>query len=64
MFRSLLSKRAWLSVATAGAFLPATIVCEVPNIDIRFGGYDDDDGYVIIEDDCCYDDYYYDWWWF
>lgn len=66
-------KRSWLnrlirpSAFVAGAFLSATVVCDVPNVNLRFGGYDDDDyGYVIVDDydyDYCCDDYYYDWFW-
>lgn len=68
MLRKLLVKRLWLSVALAGAFLPATIVCEVPNIviDVNNDDWDDDDwDDDDWDDDCCDDDgFFFDWWWF
>jgi hypothetical protein len=68
MLRKLLIKRIWLSVAAAGACLPTTIVCEVPNISISLDGYRYDDSAGSDDDDCCDDDccgdFFFDWWWF
>ncbi|MBI5865565.1 MAG: hypothetical protein HZB38_13865 [Planctomycetes bacterium] len=62
MFRKLLSKRSWLTAAVAGAFLPATIVCDIPSFDIVVDGWDDDE---VVIDHCCWGDgFYFDWWWF
>ncbi len=63
MLRRLLNKRTVLAALLTGTLLPATIVCDVPNVDIDFDDWDDD-SVIIIDDGCCYDDdFYFDWWW-
>jgi hypothetical protein len=60
-------KRLLLVTVIGGTCLPATIVCDVPNVDFVFG-YDDDDWddwfeevFYIERYDCCDSWYCFDW---